>query len=915
MELIKGISKKLLAVGMCVAIIGGVMPVSNIVPDLSVSVEAAGVEDLTFSRASGYYADEFDLEITGPEGQKIYYTTDSSVPDPASKTTKEYTGAIRIKNLKGTPVVLSNKKVALTFCEDIRDEASKDNFYAFDNDPQKVDRASVIRAITVDGSGNKSKVSTRTYFVGNNYNETYGGCAVMSLVTDPDNLLNPKNGIYVLGEGYDRSHNFNDANFAQRGKEWERPANMEFFDGKDTVEVTQGVGIRIHGGYSRRNQQKSMNIYFRDTYDYGTKNLKGYELIPGTSKYSNIMIRNGGNDADFTKFKDKYIQDEVSFLACDTQKSRPCMVYLNGEYWGLYNLTEKYSDNYYQYKYGVDNNNVVSYKDYDIDEGEDLDPDGRLLEEYRDLANLDMTKAANYKKFTDAVDVDSFIDYNAVEVYIDNGDWWEGCTNIHNHLMWRVVDPSKEEAGNEYADGRWRYSLFDTEFSMGWEGGYSTTGPTIDSLKKHLLGGNSLTQSNTNTGWGGGWGGNSNNGKGDTIFTAAAKNSEFANRYITRVMDLRNGVFEYYRSCNVIAEYVAKYSTLVEKHVERWGWSDIPGTVNTMKYFLYNRQDYVMTMLEANFPSITKSDRVNLVLSTNVVAPKEVKVNDMTLDLSNQWKAIYYKNNKLRVEATDVEGYKFDHWEVVNASVEDSKLASTTITLDKSGSVNIKGVYVDSEGNAPVPTVSPVPTATPIPPATPVPTNTPKPSPTKRPDWNWPNWDRPGMSSPTPKPSNEPQPTTAANSQPTSSPAAATDGPVVSPTIVPSVQPPVATDVPSAGSDTKVYTVKKGVYRILTTNTAELVKSNSKTAKTYTVPATVKIEGKNYKVTAIAKNAFKKHKKLKLIKIKSKNLKLVGKSAFKGVHKNAVVKVPKDVYNKYKKLLKGKGIKTSNIRK
>ena len=133
-------------------------------------------------------------------------------------------------------------------------------------------------------------MSTRTYFVGNNIKASYNGCAVISIVTDPLNLVDDDKGIYVFGSAYNDVTNPIEsdikkyANFMQKGREWERDAYMEFFNGGDVAEISQGVGIRIHGGYSRRNQQKSFNIYFRSDYDYGTKNLKGYDLIPGATK-------------------------------------------------------------------------------------------------------------------------------------------------------------------------------------------------------------------------------------------------------------------------------------------------------------------------------------------------------------------------------------------------------------------------------------------------------------------------------------------------------------------------------------------------------------------------------------------------------------------------------------------------------
>ncbi|MDD7403867.1 MAG: cellulase family glycosylhydrolase [bacterium] len=106
----------------------------------------------------------------------------------------------------------------------------------------------------------------------------------------------------------------------------------------------------------------------------------------------------------------------------------------------------------------------------------------------------------------------------------------------------------------------------------------------------------------------------------------------------------------------------------------------------------------------------------------------------------------------------------------------------------------------------------------------------------------------------------------------------------------------------------------------------------SSKAASVTIPATVKVLGKTYKVTTIAANAFKNNKKvksitigknvktigknafsgatkLKKITIKSTGIKSVGSKALKGVYKKCKIYVPKAKYAKYKKLLKGKGQK------
>ena len=84
-------------------------------------------------------------------------------------------------------------------------------------------------------------------------------------------------------------------------------------------------------------------------------------------------------------------------------------------------------------------------------------------------------------------------------------------------------------------------------------------------------------------------------------------------------------------------------------------------------------------------------------------------------------------------------------------------------------------------------------------------------------------------------------------------------------------------------------------------------KTTDKKLKKATIPATITKDGIIYKVTSIEKNAFKGCKNLKSISIKSTTLKKVGKNAFKGIHKKAVIKVPKKLKKEYKKLFRKKG--------
>lgn len=133
--------------------------------------------------------------------------------------------------------------------------------------------------------------------------------------------------------------------------------------------------------------------------------------------------------------------------------------------------------------------------------------------------------------------------------------------------------------------------------------------------------------------------------------------------------------------------------------------------------------------------------------------------------------------------------------------------------------------------------------------------------------------------------------------------------------------------------------VGEAIYELTSDETVAYVTPSVKAEKVVTIPAVVMIDGRKFKVTAIAAGAFKnerrlkkvtigKHvtkigtkafkgaKALKKIVIKSKKLKIVGKNAFKGISKKAVMEVPEKQLKLYKKLLKGKGQpKTAKIRK
>lgn len=503
----------------CQAVVAAVMIMGAVVawkmnggqPWISHTVaQAAAGEDVSspqvsMSKESGCYADEFLLEIKGEGAAKIYYTTDGSNP-VESDTRIEYTEAVPVKDKSKDANVLA--AVDPVLFDSAYLESDDDAVVNICNAPKdsEVDKATVIKAVGVDADGVYGRVATNTYFIGRMAEHIQGiqeSCkasgvplSIMSISMDYDDLFDYEKGIYVKGKIFDEAaKNYGvwdllgvarklEANYNQRGSAWERRVHIDYLesDGENTsCRLQQDCGIRIQGNYSRSDLQKGFRLYARQ--EYGQKKFEyaffGEDAKDDTGavlrRFKKLTLRNGGNASFLAKYNDAFWQSLVRDVDCETQHSRVCAVYLNGEYWGIYILQEDYDDNYFEEKHGVNKSTVVVYKGdaerytsgYKLDEG--LLPAGETDEGYyfRELMQFfqthsDLKKTEDYEAFEKLVDVDSVRDFFAVQVWINNKWDWPG----KNWSMWKT---NVADASNPYADGRWRLCLYDLDFG-GWGG-------------------------------------------------------------------------------------------------------------------------------------------------------------------------------------------------------------------------------------------------------------------------------------------------------------------------------------------------------------------------------------------------------------------------------------------------------------
>ena len=369
---------------------------------------------------SGFYDEDFDLTLRSSDwGREIYYTTDGS--DPVTNGVL-YEAPIRIRDRSTEANVYSGiKEVSLYYTEG-------------QMQPQEspVDKCTVVRAVARDHLGRFTDIYTFTYFVGFSDRKSYDDITVVAVSADPDDLFSNDNGIMVLGQAYDdyvnagkpEEYDRNKANFTLRGRRSERFVNVEIFN-EDHEEVLKAdAAIKIKGMSSRWDEQKSLSVIFRKA--YGGKYRESFTADGKDFDLHSFALDKCGQDSG-TMMVDTLMTEVMSQTNCATAQRIPACLFINGEYWGFYWLTERFDRAFFADKYGVDKDDVVTKN------MEDFTSDGEW--------NVD-----NF-------DREALIDYYAANIIVAHGGDWPG----NNVRYWKT----ETDEGTPFGDGKLRAVIFD----------------------------------------------------------------------------------------------------------------------------------------------------------------------------------------------------------------------------------------------------------------------------------------------------------------------------------------------------------------------------------------------------------------------------------------------------------------------
>lgn len=473
--------------------------------------------------------------------------------------------------------------------------------------PLKIDSTTVLRYMAVRAGALNSAVKTETFFIG----ETTK-LPVVSISTNPSWLFDEDTGLYMPGPNATDSYPYFGANF---WSDKEVPVHCELYEPDGRRLFSIDAGLSIAGNWSRGVDKKSLELNFRELYGESDLECAIFPDHPQINRFKKIVLRNNGGSTHHAMIENPMMQSLMDNRDVDYQKMRQTVVFINGAYFGLHQLMEPANHDYVYSNYG--------YKKEEIDF---FDFGGRLkwgtpdawnsLEEMLRTAVGDDCEAelsdSVYALACQEMDVYNFIDYNALEIYVNNTDW-----PYNNNRRWRARS----------GDGKWRWLLYDLDGGFGGFG-YIEEAAWVDF--------NTLAFALDGTQPADEW----PNGRDYTfMLRALLRNGSFHEDFINRFLTLMAYDFSAQRVEKRIMEMLDVISDEIPVDFARW---DIPlvywdTSVEELIAFAQERPSYVMSFIKEQFGL---GETFTLTIDA---APKSVLVNGMAI-VTQPFTATYFSD-------------------------------------------------------------------------------------------------------------------------------------------------------------------------------------------------------------------------------------------------------------------------------
>lgn len=362
---------------------------------------------------------------------------------------------------------------------------------------------------------------------------------VVCITTSEAGLFSWDNGIMIYGEesshetGFQKEWWYRSANFAGRGSEWARPAHFQYFK-QGGLLAEQTCEMKISGNATRYFPQKSLKFQPLDSLGKKSKIAYPFWGDEGAKKSKSFLLRQSGNDNGKTLFADLLMHQLAAESNVLVLNGFPVSVFLNGNYWGIYNLRERVDAYFIAKRENVDDDEVtILYCEVYGDRTLLKSGDENVKADFDQLiaglpAKGEIISDGAYESLKEKISFKSFIDYIIFETYFGNQDW------LHNNTTWYKAD-----------DKKWKWLLNDLDYSLAYPGEGNLTSNLFDKLRD----GESITAK---------------------LFQALFSHKKFRKKFKERVTELMEENLSDERIDAVYQNLKRQYEEDIDLQINRW---------------------------------------------------------------------------------------------------------------------------------------------------------------------------------------------------------------------------------------------------------------------------------------------------------------------------------------------------------
>lgn len=447
--------------------------------------------------------------------------------------------------------------------------------------------------------------------------------------------------------------------------DWKKPCVVEYFDANGIKQFETRASVKPDGGAggSRSNPQHSVTIEPSSTL-YGEGKPIHYPIIPQKpyiKDYYALYIRNGSNFWNQSPQRDATFCRIMSKTNVNSQAYTPANVFLNGQYFGVYELREKANEGYFKNNFNNDLDSLdllsVSYW-YGAGIIRTVKGSDTSFFSMRDyITTADATSPTYFTESNKKLDLYNYTDYIAGENWYANADW------IYNNM---------KMARTRTTDNKWRFYLQDLEWGLGGWTDYNTN--MFDWFRYNQQ---------PNPFW--------------QIYDALVQNTEFKNYFVNRYADLMNFTFQSNKYTPIIDSMYNELLPDLPRHFQLWT-GDVAGGMSTFAYWrnvhiaqFNNRNAVVRNQMVTEFNLVKK---VNVSLDVFPAGAGYIKISTIVPE-TLPWTGVYFDGVPVKITAVANPGYTFQNW-TPNLTLPSGSLLQSSVTQNIDQNDLYRAVFIGS---------------------------------------------------------------------------------------------------------------------------------------------------------------------------------------------------------------------------